>query len=116
MFMHRELMFTALEHVFMRLELMFTVREHKFFGCKETKYTYKLRNNTPHTLCLCCIFAKKVSEKFGAFTFIHLLCPRKGALCALVRCLGAVPYWLNRSVMLFLQAENVGNFQSLQKV
>ena len=36
---------------------------------------------------------EKSWEKFGSFIFIHLFCHRKGALCALVRCFGAVPYW-----------------------
>jgi hypothetical protein len=34
MFMHRELMFTALEHVFMHRELMFIDREHNFHTIK----------------------------------------------------------------------------------
>ena len=80
MFMHRELMFTALEYVFMRLELMFTVREHNFSSCKETKHTYKLRNNTPHALCLFCCLLKKIGGNFGGFTFIYFLCPPKGCL------------------------------------
>ena len=38
MFMHRELMFTALEHMFMHRELMFIAREHKSFRTIKTLF------------------------------------------------------------------------------
>ena len=58
---------------------------------------------------------KIVSEKFGGFTLIYLICNRKGALCALVRCFGAVPYWINRSVMLFLASWKPRKFSIIAK-
>ena len=36
MFMHRELMFTALEYMFIARKLMFTARKYKYSRCKET--------------------------------------------------------------------------------
>ena len=59
---------------------------------------------------------KIVSEKFGGFTLIYLICNRKGALCALVRHI--VPCLIGKIEALcsFLQAENLGNFQSLQRM
>ena len=36
MFIHRELMFTALEYMFIARKLMFTARKYKYSRCKDT--------------------------------------------------------------------------------
>ena len=63
-----------------------------------------------------CPYEKNL-EKFGAFTFIHLLCRQDGALCA-VPCGTSVLCLIDKIEALcsFLQAENLGNFQSLQRM
>ena len=50
MFMHHELMFTALEHVFMRLELMFIACEHNFLDWRFPKSKDNLLNLPNHPL------------------------------------------------------------------
>ena len=68
-----------------------------------------------YQVALLCPLTHFSPSKFGGFSFFHLLCPRKGILCALVRCFCAVPYWLNRSVMLFLARWKPEKFSILQK-
>ena len=45
MFMHRELMFTALEYVFIALELMSIARKHNFSCYNNTFFPYKKTTN-----------------------------------------------------------------------